>query len=84
MLTHSRFFSCALLCCDVSVAMPEDVATNDPHLAARDVTLQVMFPESKEVLTLAKTPLRMTGLAFRTQPAPQLGQHNQQLLRSNL
>ncbi len=70
------------------VELAEGLDTRSPQFAARGLTLSVRCTggdgKEEQQLTVARTPLRMTGLQDNTKPAPLLGGDNAALLRAKL
>ncbi len=76
--------------CVEPVLVPENVATTDPQLKARQLTIDFTIPATPnsggaapappQLVTVPKMPLRMTGLKPPAAPGPALGQHTKQVL----
>jgi crotonobetainyl-CoA:carnitine CoA-transferase CaiB-like acyl-CoA transferase len=62
------------------VNTPEQLL-NDPHFRARENTYRCTLREGPEV-TLVATPVRVPGERFAPDPAPMLGEHTDEVLRS--
>ena len=60
-------------------ALRLDEVNDDPHLRARNVVVHEDHPVVGDLLTLGN-PLRVPGAVFQVRSAPQLGEHNDEIL----
>jgi len=64
--------------CVEPILRPEEVSKRQPQLAARELDIEVRVGE--RMVSLPKTPLRMTGVKHVAEPGPLIGQHTEEIL----
>ena len=74
-------------CCVECVPLSENISNNDEQLRTRNLNVSIKIDGKgkkkgeSEVFSVPKSPFNMLyGTQFQDKPAPQLGQHNQELL----
>jgi len=84
----TKLEAAAALCAAGIVAGPSNRAEDivrDPHVAARDMLIEVPRPDAERPYLVVGNPVKMTRLAEGPlAPPPRLGQHTDELLRSVL
>jgi crotonobetainyl-CoA:carnitine CoA-transferase CaiB-like acyl-CoA transferase len=84
----TKLEAAAALCAAGIVAGPSNLAEDivvDPHVAARDMLVEVPRPDAERPYLVVGNPVKMTRLAEGPDaPPPRLGQHTDEVLRSVL